>query len=226
MQPEQIASFIDHTLLKPDADEKKVEKVCREAVEYGFKGVCVNPAFIALAAQFLEDTDVLPVAVVGFPLGANQTSTKAFEAKEAVAAGAKEIDMVINISALKAKDYRTVFEDIQAVAAEIAPVPLKAILETCYLTEAEKIIAAALAQVAGAAFLKTSTGFAEKGATIEDVALLKSIAGKNMKIKAAGGIRTGSDARRMIKAGAHRIGASGSVKIVREDEKNIGQKRF
>jgi len=158
----------------------------------------------------------LPIAVVGFPLGASQSSTKAFEAKEAVSAGAKEIDMVINISSLKAKDYRAVFQDMSAVIEEVQPIPVKVILETCYLSDEEKIIAAALAQVAGAAFVKTSTGFGEKGASEKDIALLKSIVGKDMQIKAAGGIRTYKEALKMIEAGACRIGASCSVEIVRE----------
>ncbi len=211
---QKIAGFIDHTLLKPNASQEEISRICEEAVRYGFKGVCVNPAFVGRVAELLQDTAVLPIAVVGFPLGANQSSTKAFEAKEAVAAGAKEIDMVINISALKAKDYRLVFEDMQTVIEEVKPFSVKIILETCYLTEAEKIIAAALAQVAGAGFVKTSTGFAEKGAAAEDIKLLRSVIGKNMQIKAAGGIKSYADALKMIEAGANRIGASSSVEIV------------
>ena len=212
----EIAQFIDHTLLKPHATKTEIEKLCQEALSHGFKGVCVNPAFVGLVAQLLEGSDILPIAVVGFPLGASQSSTKAFEAKEAVSAGAKEIDMVINISALKAQDYKAVFQDISAVIEEVQPIPVKVILETCYLNDEEKIIAAALAQVAGAAFVKTSTGFGEKGASEKDIALLKSIVGKEMQIKASGGIRTYKEALKMIEAGACRIGASCSVEIVRE----------
>lgn len=219
MPAQEIAQFIDHTLLKPHTTKAEIEKLCQEAIEYGFKGVCVNPAFVSYVAELLKGQDILPIAAVGFPLGASQSSTKAFEAKEAVADGAKEIDMVINISALKAKDYETVFQDMQAVITEVQPVPVKVILETCYLTREEKIIAAALAQVAGAAFVKTSTGFAEKGATVEDVKLLKSVVGNKVQIKAAGGIRTYAEAIKMIEAGASRIGASSSVEMVKKGGK-------
>ncbi|MFA5250834.1 MAG: deoxyribose-phosphate aldolase [Parachlamydiales bacterium] len=220
MKAADLARFIDHTLLKPNATKAEVEQLCQEAVQYGFKGVCVNPSMIGYAAELLAGQgDVLPIAVVGFPLGASQSSTKAFEAKEAVLAGAKEIDMVINIGALKVKDYEAVFQDLLAVIDEVRPVPVKVILETCYLTRDEKVIAAALAKVAGAAFVKTSTGFAEKGASEEDVALLKAVAGEGLEVKAAGGIRTYEDAVKMLKAGATRLGSSQSVSIVTRKEK-------
>lgn len=216
MQAKEIAKFIDHTLLKPNASKAEIEKLCQEAIEYGFKAVCVNPGFIKLAAELLKGTDVLVVTVVDFPLGSSQSSTKAFEAREAIADGAQEIDMVMNISALKAKDYEKVVEDIKAVVDEASPLPVKVILETCYLTKEEKVIAAALAQVAGASFVKTSTGFAEKGATEEDIALLHSIVGGRLGIKASGGIRTLSDALKMIKAGATRLGVSKSLDLMKK----------
>lgn len=207
-----IAKYIDHSCLKPDAVKADIEKLCLEAIKYNFKGVCVNPSFVAYASSLLKGKKPIVVAVVGFPLGAGQGSSKAFEAKEAIASGAEEIDMVINIGALKEKDYKTVFEDIAGVVNEVKPYPVKVIIETCYLSKEEKIIAATLADVAGAEFIKTSTGFGNLGATVEDIKLLKSIV--NKKIKASGGIKTRDDALSMIDAGADRLGCSASLSII------------
>ncbi len=209
-----IAPFIDHTLLNPDATREQVEKLCEEARRYGFATVCLNSSYIPLAARQLAGSSVAPIAVVGFPLGAAVTASKAFEAREAVRAGAREIDMVINIGALKSRDYRLVFDDIAAVVKASAPAPVKVILETSKLNDDEKIVACSLAKAAGAAFVKTSTGFGGGGATAEDVALMRRIVGDDMGVKASGGVRTAEDARKMLAAGASRIGASASVAIV------------
>lgn len=210
-----LADKIDHTLLKPDATQSQIEKICKEAVENGFKAVCINSANVPLAAKILEGHKPIPIAVVGFPLGAAMTSSKAFETKEAIKAGAREIDMVINIGALKAKDYRRVMQDIQAVVDAARPYPVKVIIETSSLSEDEKIVACVLSKAAGALFVKTSTGFAEGGATVEDIALMRRIVGDDIGVKASGGIKTAADAKAMIDAGATRIGASASVEIVK-----------
>ena len=209
-----LAKYIDHSMLKPNATNADIEKLCKEAIEYGFKGVCVNPSFVELAATLLKGKKPIVIAVVGFPFGASQTSTKSFEAKEAIAAGAEEIDMVINIGALKEKNYQLVYQDICSVVNEVKPCAVKAIIETCYLDRDEKIIASALAAVAGAKYIKTSTGFAEKGASAEDIKLIKSVIDNKVKIKASGGIKNYQDALLMIEAGADRIGSSSSVNIV------------
>jgi deoxyribose-phosphate aldolase len=222
MTQEQIslAAMMDHTLLKPDVTQNEVERICLEAIEYGFATVCVNPSHIEFAAKILKNSSVKPIAVVGFPLGANSTTSKAFEARDAVKAGAQEIDMVINIGALKEKNFSLVFEDIQKVVQASQPFPVKVILETCTLDNDQKIIACALSKAAGAAFVKTSTGFAASGATVEDVALMRRIVGPFMGVKASGGIRTHADAMKMIAAGASRIGASASIEIVTNRAKN------
>lgn len=209
-----IAPYIDHTLLKPDATPDQVRQLCEEAMRYGFATVCVNGAWIDLAARLLEGSPVLPIAVVGFPLGAMTPEAKAFEAADAVRRGAREIDMVIHVGALKARDYATVHRDIAAVVEASRPWPVKVILETCLLDEEEKLLACALSKAAGAAFVKTSTGFGKGGATEADVALMRRAVGDDMGVKASGGIRTAADAMRMIRAGADRIGASASVAIV------------
>lgn len=214
MKQLELAKYIDHTLLKPNATYGDIEKLCKEAIEHGFKGVCVNPSFVEYAATLLKGKKPIVIAVVGFPLGASQTSTKAFEAKEAISSGAEEIDMVINIGALKEKNYQLVYNDINAVVNEAKPFPVKAIIETCYLERDEKIIAAALASVAGVKFIKTSTGFGSAGATEEDVKLLRSVVDNKIKIKASGGIKTFEDAIKMIESGAERLGTSSSVNIV------------
>ncbi len=209
-----MADYIDHTILKPDASKAEIEKTCGEAIEHGFKTVCVNSANIELVAELLKNQKPVPIAVVGFPLGAAISVAKAFEAREAVKVGAKEIDMVVNLGALKAKNYRKVLVDIQAVVDAVVPCPVKVIIETCCLNEDEKIVACALAKAAGAGYVKTSTGFAGGGAVVEDVALMRRIVGDDLGVKASGGIKTKEDVRKMIKAGASRIGASASVDIV------------
>lgn len=216
-----LARMIDHTLLKPEATQQDITKVCAEAKQYQFATVCVNSSNIPLVARLLKDSNVKPIAVVGFPLGAATAQAKAFEAQEAIMAGAEEIDMVINLGALKSKDYHAVYHDIKQVVAASNPHKVKVIIESSTLNQDEKIIACALAKAAGAAFVKTSTGFAAGGggATVADIELMRRIVGDDMEVKASGGIRTTIDAAAMIKAGANRIGASASVAIVSESEK-------
>ena len=209
-----MARYIDHTLLKPDATREEVIKLCEEAKKYQFATVCLNSTNVGLAAQLLKGTSTVPIAVVGFPLGAALASAKAYETREAIRCGAREIDTVIKIGALKSHDYRLVFEDIKAVVDAAKPIPVKVILETSELDQEEKVIACALSKAAGAAFVKTSTGFAGGGATAEDVALMRRIVGAEMGVKASGGVRSREDAEKMIAAGADRIGASASVAIV------------
>lgn len=211
---QDIAQFIDHTLLKPEATREEVLKLCEEAKKYGFATVCVNSINVGTAARALHGSNVLPIAVVGFPLGAGIPSAKAFETREAVRCGAKEIDTVINIGALKSKDYALVQKDIEIVVQAAKPWPVKVILETSQLTNEEKIIGCALSKAAGAAFVKTSTGFSTGGATAEDVALMRKIVGDDVGVKASGGVRSTEDAMKMIQAGANRIGASASIAIV------------
>lgn len=210
----KLASMIDHTILKPDATREELEKICEEARKYNFATVCVNSYNIPLVARLLKGSSVKPIAVVGFPLGAATTHAKVFESKEAINAGAQEIDMVINIGALKSKDYKTVYEDIKQVVEASKPHKVKVIIETSSLTYDEKVIACALSKTANAAFVKTSTGFGSGGATVEDITLMRKIVGEDMEVKASGGIRTKEDAEAMVKAGADRIGASASVSIV------------
>jgi deoxyribose-phosphate aldolase len=210
----ELAGTIDHTLLKPDASRDQLIKVCEEAKQFGFATVCVNSSNIPLVARQLKGSPVKPIAVVGFPLGAATSQAKAFEAKEAIRAGAQEIDMVINIGALKSKDYKLVHDDIKAVVEASKPHKVKVIIETAQLNNEEKITACALAKTAGAAFVKTSTGFGGGGATVEDIELMRRVVGSDMEVKASGGIRTQEDAKKMIEAGADRIGASASVAIV------------
>jgi deoxyribose-phosphate aldolase len=211
----QMAKYIDHTLLKPEVTINAVAKLCAEAIAYGFKAVCVNSGHVAYAAGKLQGTAVEVCSVVGFPLGAMQTRAKAFEAENAVAEGAAEIDMVLNIGALKGGDRKIVEADIKAVrqAAE-RPIVLKVIIETCLLTTAEKIQACQISQNAGADFVKTSTGFLSGGATLEDVALIRETVGQQMGVKASGGIRDWPTAAAMISAGASRIGTSSGIAIV------------
>ncbi|MBN2357852.1 MAG: deoxyribose-phosphate aldolase [Deltaproteobacteria bacterium] len=211
---EDIARMIDHTLLKQDATTQQLKQVCDEAKQYGFATVCVNSASIPFVARQLQGSNVKPIAVVGFPLGAMLTPSKAFEAREAVRQGAREIDMVINIGALKSTDYQIVLDDIAAVVAAAKPYPVKVILETGALTLEEKIAACVLSKAGGAAFVKTSTGFGPGGATAEDVALMRRLVGPDMGVKASGGVRSTTDAEAMRAAGASRIGASASVAIV------------
>ncbi len=218
--PIDLASYIDHTILKPEATEADIRQICQEAIEYNFKTVCINSSNVALAAELLKDKPPKPIAVVGFPLGAAISASKAHEAKEAVKAGALEIDMVINIGALKTRNFRKVLTDIQTVVDAAAPCPVKVIIETAALTEDEKIIACSISKAAGAHFVKTSTGFGGGGATVEDIALMRRVVGDELGVKASGGIKTREDALRMIEAGASRIGASASIAIVTEKADN------
>lgn len=210
----RLASMIDHTILKPGATREELIRVCDEAKKFGFATVCVNSSNIPLVAQRLKGSNVKPIAVVGFPLGAMTPIAKAFEAREAISNGAREVDMVINIGAMKSKDYKLVHDDIKGVVDASKPYPVKVIIETGELDNEEKIAACVLSKTGGAAFVKTSTGFAKGGATVEDIALIRKIIGSDMAIKASGGIRTKEDAEALVKAGANRIGASASVAIV------------
>jgi deoxyribose-phosphate aldolase len=209
--------MIDHTLLVPDATKEQLRKLCEEARKYYFATVCVNATNIRFCSGLLEGSSVKPIAVVGFPLGAMTPTAKAFEAREAVRNGAQEIDMVINVGAMKNKDYGLVLDDIAAVVGASGSKPVKVILETASLTHNEKVIACSLSKIAGAAFVKTSTGFGAGGATVEDIELMRGVVGPEMGVKASGGVRTREDATKMIAAGANRLGASASVSIVSGD---------
>lgn len=215
-----LASMIDHTLLKPEATPDMIAKLCLEAREYHFASVCVNPANVKLCAGLLHDSDVKVCSVVGFPLGATPPAVKAFETQNAIRNGAQEIDMVINIGALKAGDLELVSQDIQGVvaAAHAAKALVKVIIETALLTDEEKVSACQLAKEVGADFVKTSTGFSKGGATAQDVALMRKAVGPEMGVKAAGGIHSREEAEQMIAAGANRIGASAGIKIVQGEE--------
>lgn len=213
-----IPQMIDHTLLKPEAKREELKNLCREAIEYKFKAVCVNPYHVAYCKDLLKESEVRVATVIGFPLGANTKEVKAFETKDAILNGADEIDMVINIGALKDKDYDLVRDDIKAVvdAAKDKAI-VKVIIETCLLNEEEKKMACQLAMEADADFVKTSTGFSTGGATLEDVALMKSVVGDRLEVKASGGVRDISTAKAMIDAGATRLGTSSGVKIASSD---------
>jgi len=213
---QQLSSMIDHSLLRPNATREQLRKLCEEAIAYGFKAVCVNPIHVADAAQMLKGKEVLVCSVVGFPFGTHSPKTKAFEAQEAIRLGAREVDMVIRVGALKERRDREVVEDIRAVVQAAGGYPVKVILETCYLTVEEKIRGCRISVEAGASFVKTSTGFAEEGAKVEDVRLMREIVGKEFGVKAAGGIRILADALKMIEAGANRLGTSGSVAMIKE----------
>ncbi len=212
-----IGNMIDHTLLKADATEDEIRKLCSEASEYEFAAVCVNSYYVKLASELLKNTEVKVATVIGFPLGANTSEVKAFESENAINNGTSEVDMVINIGALKNKDYDLVKEDIKAVVNAAKDKALvKVIIETCLLTEEEKIMACKLSEEAGADYVKTSTGFSTGGATVEDVKLMKeTVGGDRLKIKASGGIRDYEKAKAMVDAGASRIGASASIDIVK-----------
>jgi len=212
--PADLAPFIDHTLLRADASRTDVVKLAEEARAHGFATVCVNSGHVATAARVLAGSRTVAIAVVGFPLGAGLPAAKAFEAREAIHAGAQEIDMVVNLGALKARDYALVHRDIAAVVEASRPHAVKVILETSQLTDEEKVIGSALAKAAGAAFVKTSTGFSGAGASVEDVALMRRVVGEDVGVKASGGIRSAEDALKMLAAGANRLGASASVAIV------------
>ncbi len=211
-----LAGMIDHTLLKPDATQDQIAQLCFEARKHGFASVCVNPTWVELCAKLLEGSPVVVCTVIGFPLGATSPEVKEFETRVALDNGAREIDMVINIGALKARDLELVAGDIRGVvqAAHERGAIVKVILEAILLTDEEKTIACLLSKEAGADFVKTSTGFASGGATVHDVELMRRVVGPAMGVKAAGGVRTYEDAENMIKAGATRIGASAGVKII------------
>ena len=216
MKPAELAKYIDHTLLKPDATAAQIKKVCDEAKAYHFASVCVNPSRIKLVADELAGTDVAPCCVVGFPLGAIPAESKAAETAVAVRNGAKEIDMVINIGAAKDGDWAEVERDIAAVKAACGSVLLKVIIEACLQTDDEKVQACLAAKRAGADYVKTSTGFSKSGATVADVALMRRTVGTEMGVKAAGGVHNRAEAEAMINAGASRIGASSGIAIVSE----------
>ncbi len=213
----RLAGLIDHTILKPDATQAEIEKLCAEANANGFASVCVQPSWVPLCADLLAGSTVKVYTVIGFPHGMNKAETKSFEARRAVLDGATELDMVINIGALKSKNLAAVERDIRAVVESGKPrATIKVILENAYLTDEEKAEGCALAKAAGADYVKTSTGFGPGGATVEDVALMRRVVGPDMGVKAAGGIRDAVAARKMIEAGATRIGASASLAIVQE----------
>ncbi len=211
---EGVARFIDHTLLKPDATKEELLTLCNEAKQHQFFSVCVNSSNVEFCKRALSGTTVKVVAVVGFPLGAASSGTKAYEAREAINAGAEEIDMVLNIGAMKSRNYALALDDIAKVVEASRNRKVKVIIETSNLTNTEKIIACALSKAAGAHFVKTSTGFGGGGATAEDVALMKEVVGADMEVKASGGIRSYQDVSNMLEAGATRVGASASVAIV------------
>jgi deoxyribose-phosphate aldolase len=214
--PQDLAKFIDHTLLKPDATAADIDRLCDEAAQYGFAAVCLNPSWVKRAAEKLRGTPVRVASVVGFPFGATTSEVKALEARRAIRDGAREIDMVINIGALKSGDHALVRRDIEKVAdaCREAGAILKVIIEAALLSDEEKVIASHLAKEAKADFVKTSTGYGPGGATVEDVLLMRETVGPEMGVKAAGGIRTAEDVREMVAAGATRIGASAGVQIV------------
>ncbi|MCO4096803.1 deoxyribose-phosphate aldolase [Macrococcoides canis] len=213
-----LAKYIDHTALKPEITKVQIEKLAQEAREYGFMSVCVNPTHVQYAKSLLEGTDVLVCTVIGFPLGANTPAVKAFETKDAIDNGAGEVDMVINIGALKDKNYDLVAEDIKAVVEAAGDVTTKVIIETALLTDEEKVKACEIAKAQGADFVKTSTGFSTGGATKEDIALMRKAVGPDMGVKASGGVRSYEDVMAMIDAGATRIGASAGVQILKGEE--------
>lgn len=221
MNTKEIAKLIDHTLLKADATEKEIVKLCAEAKEYNFASVCVNPAMVKLASEELKDCDVDVCTVIGFPLGATTSDVKAFETESTIKNGATEVDMVINIGKLKDRDLEYVKNDIKAVVeAAKGKALVKVIIETCLLTDEEKVIVCQLAKEAGADFVKTSTGFSTGGATAHDIDLMRKTVGSEMGVKASGGVRTTQDAMIMIENGATRIGASASIAIVTGEKKD------
>jgi deoxyribose-phosphate aldolase len=216
--PQGVASMIDHTLLKPDATRQNIEELCREAAQFKFATVCVNPVWVALAARLLTGTGVGVCSVVGFPLGATTADVKGYETRRAIFDGAREIDMVINVGALRSGDLRVVERDIEAVTAPCRDcgVLSKVIIEAALLTDDEKVTACTLAKAAGADYVKTSTGFGPGGATAADVALMRRVVGADMGVKAAGGVRDLEGLQAMVAAGATRVGASAGVKIVQQ----------
>ena len=214
MDKKQLAKMIDHTILKSEATSEEIKKLCEEALKYNFASVCVNPTRVKEAYEILKNSDVKVCTVIGFPLGATTTNVKVFETKDAIENGATEVDMVINIGRLKEKDYDFVKEDIKGVVdAAKGKALTKVIIETCLLTDEEKVVACKLAKEAGADYVKTSTGFSTGGALKEDIKLMRETVGPELGVKASGGVRTLEDAEAMIENGATRIGASASIKI-------------
>ena len=216
MQNRELAKFIDHTALKPETTREQIIALCREAVEYGFATVCVNPCYVSLCSEQLKNTSVRVCTVIGFPLGASTTGTKVSETLEAIENGASEVDMVINIGALKSGDYAYVNRDInEVVKAAGDKAVVKVILETCLLTNEEIKSVCLICKEAGAGFVKTSTGFSTHGATVEDVMIMRQTVGPDMGVKASGGIRSQETAKAMLEAGANRLGTSASIHIVK-----------
>ncbi len=213
-----LNKYIDHTLLKPEAKREDIIEICKEAKEYDFMSVCINPNWISLVKEQLEDSDVKVCTVIGFPLGANNKETKALEAKIAVEDGADEVDMVVNIGRLKSKDYDYVKKDIEGVVRASGDKLVKVIIETSLLTDEEKVKACKIAMEAGAHYVKTSTGFSDGGARVEDVKLMRDTVGDKLGVKASGGVRTYEDALKFIDAGASRLGASSGVNIIKEEK--------
>ncbi|UCE57463.1 MAG: deoxyribose-phosphate aldolase [Candidatus Bathyarchaeota archaeon] len=216
---DQLSKLIDHTLLKPNASKDDIERLCEEAKKHGFWSVCVNPTYVSLATEILRETDVKVCSVVGFPLGANAPEVKAVEAEKAIDDGANEIDMVINIGALKSRDYELVKRDIREVvdrAKRNEGTVVKVIIETGLLTDDEKVLACRFVKESGADFVKTSTGFNAPGATVHDIKFLRNVVGPSFGLKASGGIRTYRDAIKLIEAGANRIGTSSGISIIGE----------
>lgn len=214
MTKKQLAKMMDHTILKATATPADVEKICREALEIDAASVCINPCNIELTKRLLEGSGVKVCTVIGFPLGANTTSVKMYETQDAIKRGAEEVDMVINVGALLAEDTDTVYNDIKGVVEAAGGTLVKVIIETCYLSDDQKKTACELAMKAGADFVKTSTGFGTGGATAHDVALMRSVVGEKLKVKASGGIRTCQNAVEMIEASADRLGVSASIAIL------------
>ena len=217
-----LAPYIDHTLLKPDAKESEIIQLCAEAKQFGFHTVCIEAKWLALAVRELKGSRVLPITVVSFPGGRDSTDSKVSQVRAALAAGAGEIDMVLNRESLAQFRYADVYQDISAVVAASSGRPVKVILETSELTEYQKVAASALCKAAGASFVKTSTGFSKSGATLEDVRLMRSVVGPGFGVKASGGIRTTQDALKMVEAGATRLGTSASVAIVQGVAASVG----
>lgn len=215
IEPSSLAGYIDHTILKPEASVAQIDKLCNEAIEHSFASVCVNPSYIAYAADRLKGTSVTPCCVVGFPLGATLPECKAAETSSCIKNGAREIDMVINVGAVKSANWELVAEDIKAVVnAANGKAAVKVIIETCLLTDEEKVKVCRIAKEQGADFVKTSTGFSTGGATVEDVRLMRETVGPDMGVKASGGIKTREDAIKMIEAGASRLGTSSGIAII------------
>lgn len=213
--PSDLAHYIDHTLLRPEATETEIRKTCAEAREFGFKTVCIEPKWVALAARELSGSSTIPITVISFPHGNDPTAKKVSEATSALNAGARELDMVLNRDLLKTRNYAGVLEDVKAIVKAAGNIPVKVILETSELTDSEKVAACVLCKLAGAKFVKTSTGFSKAGATENDVRLMRDAVGSEMGVKASGGVRTLADAEKMLLAGANRLGTSAGVAIVR-----------